>query len=260
MSQGTRNTKLQEEMAKYEDSFDKKLDLKFASLSEKLPSKADFNELKDLFNGLNEKILYQDRKIASLEKDNTDFEERILSLEERVSVLEQTNIMLYDKNAVLSSSIDYLKSQSDSHEQYSRRSCLRINGIKQAENESSSDCVDKVIDVCKDLNLDVKKEDIDRAHRVGRDRKTMIVKFYSFGKRTSVYKERKKAKNDVKIHLDLTKPRLNLLDKAKELITDDSCVDFVFADINCNVVARLKINKYKFFNLEDFKDKILNRE
>ena len=73
MSQGTRNTKLQEEMAKYEDSLDKKLDLKFASLSEKLPSKADFNELKDLFNGLNEKILYQDRKIASLEKDNTDF-------------------------------------------------------------------------------------------------------------------------------------------------------------------------------------------
>ena len=84
----------------------------------------------------------------------------------------------------------------------------------------------------------------------------MIVKFYLFGKRTSVYKERKKAKNNIKIYLDLTKSRLTLLDKAKELITGDSNVDFVFADINCNVVARLKSNEYKFFNnIDFFKDK-----
>ena len=67
------------------------------------------------------------------------------------------------------------------------------------------------------MNLDVKGEDIDRAHRIVRDRKTMIVKFYSFGKRRSVYKERKKAKNNIKIHLDLTKSSFTLLNKTKKL-------------------------------------------
>ena len=138
------------------------------------------------------------------------------------------------------------------------RSCLRINGIEKSQNETASDCVDKVLEVCKNLNVDVEKSDIDRAHRVGRERKTMIVKFYSFSKRTNIYKSRKNGNQNIKVHLDLTKPRLRLLDEAKELITEDSLVDFVFADINCNVVARLKSNEYKFFdNIDSFKDKIL---
>ena len=237
-------------MARYEELLDKK----FSSWCEKIPTKEDFNDLRELFQSLNEKLTYQERKINSLEKENSDHEERLFSLEERISILE-------DKNAVLSSSIDFLKTQSDAQEQYSRRSCLRINGIEKAENESSSQCVDKVIDICNDLELNIKKDDIDRAHRVGKDRKTIIVKFYSFGKRTSLYKKREKAKNNIKIRLDLTKPRLNLLDQAKELITEDSCVDYVFADINCNVAARLKSNEFKFFNnLDFFKKNILKIE
>ena len=148
--------------------------------------------------------------------------------------------------------------QTDSQEQYSRRSCLRINGIEKAENESTTDCVNKVIDIFKDVeDVHLSAEDIDRAHRVGREKKTMIVKFYSFGKRTQVYKSQKNLQ-DIKVHLDLTKPRLKLLDEANELVTDQCPVDFVFADINCNVVARLKNNQYKFFNnIDSFKEKIL---
>ena len=88
----------------------------------------------------------------------------------------------------------------------------------------------------------------------------MIVKFFSFGKRTQVYKSRKDIEN-IKVHLDLTKPRLKLLEEAKELITSECSVDFVFADINCNVVARMKNNQYKFFNnINTFKEKILVSE
>ena len=108
------------------------------------------------------------------------------------------------------------------------------------------------------MGIEIDSNEIDRAHRVGKERKTMIVKFFSFEKRTSIYKARKNAKNNVKVHLDLTKQRLKLLDEAKELITENCNVDFVFADINCNVVARLKSNVYKFFdNIESFKEKIL---
>jgi len=45
------------------------------------------------------------------------------------------------------------------------------------------------------------------------------------------------------------------------LISDDSNVDFVFADINCNTVARMKSNEYKFFdNIFTFKNNILKKE
>ena len=75
----------------------------------------------------------------------------------------------------------FLTKQTDSQEQYSRRSCIPINGIEKAENESTTDCVNKVIDIFKDVeDVHLSAEDIDRAHRVGREKKTMIVKFYSF--------------------------------------------------------------------------------
>ena len=84
---------------------------------------------------------------------------------------------------------------------------------------------------------------------------------YSWLEQLEKYSLSEKAKNNIKIRLDLTKPRLNLLDQAKELITEDSCVDYVFADINCNVAARLKSNEFKFFNnLDFFKKNILKIE
>ena len=134
-------------------------------------------------------------------------------------------------------------------------------GYRRETNESSQDCVNKVISVFDDMNLNITSDDIDRAHRVGKERKTMIVKFFSFGKRTSVYKARKTAKNNVKIYLDLTKKRLDLLDEASHCITENSNVDYVFADINCNLVAKLKSKEYKFFdNISSFKNKILQNE
>ena len=247
------NTRSSAELSKLEELLDKKM--------EHLATKDDLKEIKELFSSLDKRILYQDRKIASLELDNTDFEERISKLEQSVSEMGDLVLRLQDKNAILNNSVDILKAQNDQHEQYSRRSCLRINGIDKVNNESSDDCIAKVVQICNDLNVNITADDIDRAHRVGKERKTMIVKFYSFGKRTSLYKARKSAKNNIKIHLDLTKKRLKLLDEATDCVDVNSNVDFVFADINCNLVARLKSNQYKFFDtLDSFKSKILNTE
>ena len=77
----------------------------------------------------------------------------------------------------------------------------------------------------KNQKLKISKNDIDRAHRVGKDRSTIIVKFFSFVIRTALYKARKNA--EVKIYLDITKSRLVLLDEAKKLFDEDSAVDFV---------------------------------
>jgi len=238
------------DMSKYEEMLHKN----HLELKKTMATKEGMEEIKSLFSKLTEKIDYQERKISSLEVESSNHEERIVKLEDSISKLN-------DKVAVLNNTVDVLKKQSDAQEQYSRRSCLRINGIKSSVNESPSVCIDKVVETCKTLDIDIKPVDIDRAHRVGRDRKTMIVKLFSFSKRTQIYKARKKDGENVKIHLDLTKARLNLLDQAKNLISDDSNVDFVFADINCNTVARMKSNEYKFFdNIFTFKNNILKKE
>ena len=36
--------------------------------------------------------------------------------------------------------------------------------------------------------------------------------------------------------------------RQKKLIIDDSNIDFVFADINCNTVAKMKNGSFVFFN------------
>lgn len=208
-----------------DDALNKKL--------EELATKKDIENLKNLVNSLHEHIDRQNKEIGSLQERIESQEIKILQLEDRVGVL--------------SAGLSQALKQADDNEQYSRRSCLRIKGIAKEKNETSSKCVEKVIKVCKNLKADISKDDIDRAHRVGKDRSTMIVKFFSFSKRTLLYKLRKKdTKNG--IHLDITKKRLNLLDEAKKLIKKDSTVDFVFADINCNTVAKMKNGSFMFFN------------
>ena len=48
--------------------------------------------------------------------------------------------------------------------------------------------------------------------------------------------------------------------QVKELITVVCPVKYVFADINCNVVARMKSDAYRFFDNIDSFMKILNKE
>ena len=217
------------DLQKIEELIDRKLE----SLASK-ESINELNELKYLFEQLNNKIEKQNSEIFLLNKRMDDQDTKISQLEDKIAVLTASNAAL--------------KAQSDNQEQYSRRQCLRIKGIDKTEDESSSACVDKVIKVCRKLKVNVDKPDIDRAHRIGKDRSTMIVKFHSFSKRTELYKARNKQENPgLKIHLDITKDRLTLLDKARSLITKDCSVDFVFADINCNTVAKLKNDNFKFF-------------
>ena len=122
---------------------------------------------------------------------------------------------------------------------------MRIKGLKTESHENPDTCVEKVVKVCKELSIDITVSDIDRAHRVGKDSKSIIVKFFSFKKRSLLYKNRKRIKGSAKIYLDITKQRLDLLDRAKSLLTERSNVDFVFADINCNTVAKLKNDNIK---------------
>ena len=88
-------------------------------------------------------------------------------------------------------------------EQYSRRNCLNFTGIPEARDENT---VQLAIDVAKMFNVKLDRTDLDRAHRVGKLRKTapgqtappprtLVVKFASYLKREAVWFGRKELKN-----------------------------------------------------------------
>jgi uncharacterized coiled-coil protein SlyX len=158
------------------------IERKFKELELTLASKKGIEDLKLLITNQNQKIERQNREISNMK----------------------------DQIGVMSSSISTLKKQLDHQEQYSRRYCLRIKGIENERNETSDVCIQKVIKVCQKLNIDVSATDIDRAHRVGKDKKVMIVKFFGFKKRTTLYNNRKRKECPVKVYLDITKHPLEL--------------------------------------------------
>ena len=81
------------------------------------------------------------------------------------------------------------------------------------------------------------------------DQQQVIVKFKSWSSRTQVYRARKRSKN-LKYRVDLTKRRLSLLAKAREMTKAIPEVDFAFSDLSCRLAFRLTSGEFKFSNSE----------
>ena len=207
-------------------------------------------ELKDLILEQSAALKIQEGQIIKLKEDLNSKEDRITVLESQVSVIQNT--------------VNILKRVSDDNEQYSRRLCLRINGIKPVEKkeENANDCLTTVKNVIKELGAEVPNACIDRAHRVGKKYKdskgkfqqTMIVRFTTWRHRTAVYNARKR-QTKYSVRLDLTKKRLELLMMARRYLEDKPSerVDFVFSDVNCRTMAKLSDGTFReFSNIEDF--------
>ena len=65
----------------------------------------------------------------------------------------------------LEEEVKELKVKNDDIEQYSRRMCLRISGLKEFDHE---DVTAKVLDFATKVDVNIAGDDIDPAHRVGR--------------------------------------------------------------------------------------------
>lgn len=105
-------------------------------------------------------------------------------------------------------------------EQYSRRNCLRISGVKEETNEECSHLVQNI--ACQNLGIDLSPADIDRAHRLGPQRndgkaRQIIVKFTSYDARSRLIHARRKLKGtSIVIREDLTKQNQALLLEVKK--------------------------------------------
>ena len=130
-------------------------DRRMAELQNTLASKEDLNQLREIISKQNEKI--------------NQLEAKVEGLDNRVNSLEI---------------------QGEESEQYSRRLCLRFEGITAPNNEKAESPEDVLLAVKKiisDCGVTIPDDAIDRAHRTGKGKviagkryRQIIVRFTSF--------------------------------------------------------------------------------
>ena len=146
-------------------------------------------------------------------------------LQERITSLEKCNEALVQENKSLITRVDLLEKQADQAEQYSRRNCLRISGVKEETNENTDDIV---MNLVSDIGSDIQLPHIDRSHRVGNPKKSrtkprdIIVKFSTYRYRQAFFKQRTVLKDTghrgVFVNEDLTKVRSGILFESRKLV------------------------------------------
>lgn len=109
-----------------------------------------------------------------------------------------------------------LEAKIDDQEQYQRRQCLRLFGVKEEEGEDT-DAIS--MQIAEKIGVELNVADIDRSHRVGRrdtDRpRPIIIKFVSYRKRGEIFRKKKNLKGSgMVLREDLSRMRHNLLKEA----------------------------------------------
>ena len=186
------------------------MDQCFDQLLLNLAEKKDLDRLQNDVNSLLKEINDQEAKISSLEA----------KLEKQAAHIDKVEA---DK-VLLESQLKHLMIAHDSQEQYSRKLCLRIDGLELPQQETSEECAEKVKCIFEELEVVVPENVLDRVHRIGpieeingKKYQQAILRFTTWRHRIHVYRTRKKAPN-VKIRLDLTKVKLFLLHMAREIL------------------------------------------
>ena len=171
------------------------------------------------------------------------------------------NQLLTGRVAILENTITIQERKIDDIEQYGQRVCLRGEDMPLKQDETEQKLIDQLENEFSDMGLDVTVSSIERIHRIGpiyfeedeegkqHERQQVVVKFKNWRSRTKVYKNRKKM-NKLEFRVDLTKRRLLLLKKARDMTKNMPNVDFTFSDVNCRLALRLTNGDFKFFNSE----------
>ena len=124
-----------------------------------------------------------------LETDIATLKQANYKLKDTVKVQQTvTNVLCSEKNR-LNEAVSKLQEDVDDLEQYSRRNCLLVHGLKEEDGENTTN---KVLKVFKDkLGLSTKSSEITRSHRLGKKKsdktRPIIAKFISYKPRSEVY-------------------------------------------------------------------------
>ena len=86
--------------------------------------------------------------------------------------------------------------------------------------------------------------------------KSIIIRFTTFRHRTMFYRAKNKLKRGVRIKLDLTKSKYDLLKRANDNVKEVPSIKFCYADINCRLKLRFNDENQDIFfsSFDDLRD------
>ena len=215
-----------------------------------------FDNKFDDFKSSQESLINESLSKLKLELYN-EFKKLIEKQKHEIETLKADKAVLQNHVNSLKNCNEYLVKKCEDIEQYGRRLCLRVDGVEVEKDESADKVLDKVKDYCNEAEVPMPEWALDRAHRIGpeyKDKvskkscKSIIVKFTNFHQRTRFFRARHKIKSGVKVKVDLTKERYNLLKRANAYVKNISSTVFCYADVNCRLKVRLSDDNHKFFN------------
>ena len=157
-----------------------------------------------------------------------------------------------------------LSNEIDDLQQYQRRHCIVIDGLRTSPNETSDQVTEKVLTENLQFDPEEVNYQIDKCHRIGpintKDgMQSMIVRFKTHSFREAVYLKRRKCNKKQKTKLSLTQRRRKTLTYAYNNAIKLSQIDFFYVDIHGNLKFRLKnaiSNKFVYFSRD--KGELLN--
>ena len=231
----------------------------------------------ELENLLADKLAPLETKIASLEQTIKSKDEKIALFEARIAKLEEQNAKLTATNArieaqllqstanniALTSEVGTLRILIDDQEQRGRKMSLRMEGLEWKKGEKNPDLRTSVLDKLNEFGANLEDSDICRTHRTGKPKKDRdsdvtvaqtIIRFRSWGARMRAYQAKFFSKTNEKreqINCDLTRRRLHLLNRARDLLGAKHPVAHVYADAECRLLLKIRTTDTKIeFNTE----------
>lgn len=169
-----------------------------------------------------------ERKISLMISSITDGVNK--GLNDRIKTLESENVTLKETVAKLEERLEKVEDEQDRAQQYSRRNCLRLSGIKETPTENTDQII---LDVAKAVDATITLDDIERSHRLGPPRpsgingnrpkpRDIIVKLVSYRSRSKLFKSKSNLRNSgfkgSFINEDLTRSRSDLFFQCRLLV------------------------------------------
>ena len=210
------------------------------------------DKFEDLKNYFNEKLSTQEQSLTCTFNVLINDLKAEITKEIKSEVAKQHEKLVFQNKMLQQQGSELRKLNFDNQakneelEQYGRRLCLLIDGIPLKNNETIEDVLDSVKNVFELAEVNIPDMVVDRAHRIGRiykDRtsnenyKGIIVRFTTFRHRSMLYRARSKLKG-VKVGLDLTKSRYDLLNNANNHVKEIPTIRFCYVDVNCRLNAK----------------------
>lgn len=130
----------------------------------------DLQDIKDVLKGINANITRMDARLNELERSVQHFSDEydkvlgdLNKCKSDVVTLNKTVVVLHSDVARKDAEIQVLRETVQALDQYSRVRNLEIHGVREVVNE---DCRDVIINIARELQVEIEAKEIDIAHRV----------------------------------------------------------------------------------------------